>query len=140
MSKIKNKAFSLLARRDYFSKELEKKLFEKGFEKSEICSLIKDLKEQGWLNDRDLAKRVVSKLREKGYGARVISQKLRFRAGEIFVSIDDGDISSLIFKKYLKRLPQDKNKVIAALIRRGFSYDLIDKALRTITEEMELKQ
>lgn len=137
MSSIKNKAFSLLAKRAYFSKELAAKLREKEFPEGEITSLIEELKQQGWLNDQELAERFVSRQREKGYGARVIAQKLRMKAGEIPIEIDDGEILPLIEKKYLKKLPHDRNKVIASLMRRGFSYDLIDKAIRTITEEME---
>jgi len=129
MQSIKAKAYSLLAKRSYFAKELKQKLLEKGYKPADIDSLISELIKQGWLNDEELASRFVKREGEKGYGARVILQKLRAKAGELSVDIAGGDIHSLIEKKYIHKLPQEREKVIAALLRRGFSYDLILQAL-----------
>ncbi|NGX47951.1 MAG: hypothetical protein K1000chlam3_01377, partial [Chlamydiae bacterium] len=38
-----------------------------------------------------------------------------------------------IEKKYRRDLPEKREKVIAALLRRGFSYDLIKTLLEDIT-------
>lgn len=134
MSTIKAKAFSLLAKRSYFSKQLSEKLKEKGYPEKEIAPLIDELKEQKWLDDHDLAERFIQREREKGYGARVIAQKLRQKAGPLPIEIADGEIAQLIERKYKKKLPIDRQKVIAALLRRGFSYELIQRALRDIEE------
>ena len=87
MQSIKSKVFSLLAKRSYFSKELEKKLIERGYSKEEIKETIEYLKREGWLNDIELGKRFVDLHIKKGYGAPIIAHKLRNRAGEISISI-----------------------------------------------------
>ncbi|NGX58948.1 MAG: Regulatory protein RecX [Chlamydiae bacterium] len=65
MQSIKAKAFSLLAKKAYFSKELDRKLREKDYPINEILPLLKELKEQGWLNDEDLTARYVERLKAK---------------------------------------------------------------------------
>ncbi len=137
MQSIKAKAFSLLAKKSYFTKELRQKLLEKGYSASEIAGLTSELTDQGWLNDQELAARFVKVQQEKGYGARVILHKLRQKAGDLSIAISDGEIESLIERKYKRKLPEQREKVIAALLRRGFSYDLINKALTTISEREE---
>lgn len=136
MDTIKHKAFSLLAKKSYFSKELEKKLLEKGFSIEEIQKLIIDLKSQGWLNDEELAERFVERQKSRGYGAKVIAHKLREKAGFSCEIAESKETAlNLIKKKYLKDLPHKKNKVIAALLRRGYSYDLIKTVLGDISSE-----
>ncbi len=139
MQSIKAKAFSLLARRAYFSKQLEAKLKEKGYLDDEIQALFRELEESGWLNDLELASRFVERQKEKGYGPRVISMKLREKAGAIDIPIEESEEAVIAFvkKRYLRDLPEKRQKVIGALLRRGISYDLINKVLAYITQEKE---
>jgi len=136
MQSIQSKASFLLAKRSYFSKELAKKLEDKGYPKKEIESLISELTKRGWLNDQELAKRFIQRQKEKGYGGKVIAWKLKEKGGEMGAFIEDSeeDIKSFLQKRYRKDLPEKKQKVIAALMRRGFSYDLINKTLHSICE------
>lgn len=138
MRSIKSQAFSLLARRAYFSKELEEKLRDRGHAAGEIAALIDELTKEGWLDDRELARRFAQRQREKGYGRLLIIQKLRRRAGPLEFEVEDGEadeLESLIRRKYAERLPDERHKVVAALLRRGFPYDQIDAALRRLEEE-----
>lgn len=134
MQSVKSKAFSLLARKAYFSKELSKKLREKGYEEKEIAPLISELKKRGWLNDKELASRYVEGQRRKGYGAKVIAYKLREKAGEIDIPMEESEeaLQAFIERRYQKDLPEKREKVIGALLRRGFPYLLIDKVLRNL--------
>lgn len=131
MVSIRSKAFSLLSRRAYFSKQLTRKLKEKGYPEEEIKDLIADFTKRGWLNDDELAKRFVERQTEKGYGPRVILMKLREKAGEIALEVDpsEGALRTLIKKKYARDLPEKRNKVIAALMRRGHPYDVITRLI-----------
>ncbi len=131
MESIKAKAFALLARKAYFSKQLRLKLAEKGYPKEEIEALIAEFIRRGWLNDQELANRYVEQQRQKGYGARRIALQLREKAGQVEVALEESEevLAALIQKKYLGKLQENRNKVIQALLRRGFSYDLICKAL-----------
>lgn len=136
MQSIKAKAFALLARKGYFSKELRKKLLEKGYPEEEISALIQELTQRGWLNDQERASRFVEVQRQKGYGAKMIALKLREKAGPIEVELDESEdaLIALIQKRYLSKLAEKREKVIQALLRRGYSYDLICKALQSLKD------
>lgn len=131
------KAYSLLARRSYFSKQLILKLREKEYPDEEINPLIEKLTERGWLNDQELAERYVQKKIEQGYGSSVIAFRLREKAGNVQVDVEPSEEALFAFvkKRYKKDLPGKKNKVIRALLLRGHSYDLINKVLHSIREE-----
>lgn len=132
MESIKSKAFALLARKAYFSKQLRKKLSEKGYPEEEIEPLMKELTQRGWLNDQELGARYVEQQRQKGYGAKMIALKLREKAGYLDIAIGDEEetLKALIKKKYLSKLAEKREKVIQALLRRGYSYELISKVLK----------
>jgi SOS response regulatory protein OraA/RecX len=138
MQSIKAKAFSLLAKKSYFSKELKKKLLEKKYPEGEIDALLEALRAQGWINDRELAERFAQRQRDKGYGRRVIAQKLKEKAGELELDLPDPsreELTELIERRYGKKLPQERERVIRSLLRRGFSYDLILNAIKNYTED-----
>ncbi len=139
MQPIKAKAYFLLARRPYFSRELSAKLLEKGYPKGEIDPLIKELTSRGYLNDAELAARFIESQKRRGYGPMVISHKLRQKAGEMDLSCEEDEdlLRSYIEKKHLKNLPEKKDKVIQSLMRKGHSYGLINKILATITRDDE---
>ena len=132
---IKAKAFYLLAKKSYFSKELERKLQGIGYPAKEITLLLKELQHEGWLNDAELASRFVERQKAKGYGPRMIALKLREKAGPMDIPIEESKDAARAFieKKYRRDLPEKREKVIAALLRRGFSYDLIKTLLEDIT-------
>lgn len=139
MQTVKAVAYSLLSRRSYFSKQLKTKLLQKGFREEEIDPVLLELEAQGYLNDREQGERLIRRERGRGYGPLIIAQKLRERGGTVSlpIQVSKEDLIPLIKKKYAKRLPQEKNKVIAALLRRGYSFDLINMALRDIGREYE---
>lgn len=134
--KLKEKAFSLLARKNYFTRELKTKLLEKGYPENEIKDLLEELKKGGLLNDQELAERFINTQKEKGYGARWIERKLIEKAGRLSLSISESEeaVRKLVKKRYLKKLPEKRPQVISALLRRGISYELILKVLNTIRE------
>lgn len=131
MQPIKKKAYTLLARRDHFTKELRRKLKEKGFLSNEIEPLLDELTARGFLDDASLARRFAARQKEKGYGPRVIAAKLKEKAGEMDVELEEDVevVCNLIERRYAGKEPK---KVIAALLRRGFSYGLIQNALSRI--------
>lgn len=125
-------AYRFLGRRALFSKELIAKLKQKGYEEDEIMPLIAQFTERGWLNDQELAKRYVEQQVQKGVGAQWIRLKLKEKAGKVACPIEDSEEALLQFvkKKYLNDLQTNPAKVIRALLRRGFSYALIQQALK----------
>jgi len=132
---IRVKAYALLAKKAYFTRQLTKKLKEKGYPDQEITTLIKELVERGWVNDAELGSRYIEQQKAKGYGARVIAFKLREKAGPLDLPIEESTdaAKALIERKYLKDLPEKKDKVIRSLLRRGYPYDLIKRLLDDIS-------
>ena len=144
-----NKGLDLLSRRPYGTKELIKKLCEKGHEKEASEKACERLSELGILNDEEYA-RILSNdlMNRKSYSIKRVRQELAYRgiAREIIentVDSLDNDAENRIIlvikKKYLNKLSDEKGRrrAIDGLMRLGFSYSDIKSALREVTELTE---
>ena len=141
-----NKGLDFLSRRPYGTKELIKKLCEKGHEKEASQKACERLIELGLLNDEEYARILANDLLErKSYSIKRIKQELAFRGidreiVENTVDTLDNDpqksIIMLVKKKYINKLNDEKGKkrTVDALLRLGYSYSDIKNALNTISE------
>lgn len=141
-----NKGLDLLSRRPYGTKELIKKLCEKGHEKEYARMACERLTELGLLNDEEYARILANDLSErKSYSTKRIKQDLLFRGidreiVENTVEALDNDpqksIILLVRKKYMSKINDEKGRkrTIDALLRLGYSYSDIRTALNTISE------
>lgn len=141
-----NKGLDLLSRRPHGTKELIKKLCEKGHEKESAEKACDRLLELGLLNDEEFARILANELYErKGYGVKRIKQELAFRG--IDREIAENAIESLDFdtqtriilvieKKYKGKINDEKGRkrAIDGLLRLGYSYSDIKSALNSIEE------
>lgn len=138
--RAKERALYLIDRREYGFKELYKKLLPNYDEK--ICLRVcKKLAELGIINDRRYAARLAEYYTQtKKFGKYRAKQEIILRgispeaAEEELEKFSDGEtdiIKDIISHKYEEKLadPAGVKKVIAALMRRGFSYSEIKKAL-----------
>ncbi len=144
-----NKGLDFLSRRPYGTKELIKKLCEKGHEKDASEKACERLSELGLLNDEEYARMVSNDLMErKNYSIKRVKQELVFRgiSREIIENtIDtlDNDAENRIIlvikKKYLNKLNDEKGRkrAIDGLMRLGFSYSEIKSALQKVSEYTE---
>ena len=144
-----NKGLDLLSRRPHGTKELIKKLCEKGHEKEFAEKACDRLLELGLLNDEEFARILANELYErKGYGVKRIKQELIFRgvdreiAGNAIDSIDidtQNRIILVIEKKYKSKINDEKGRkrAIDGLLRLGYSYSDIKTALNSIEEFCE---
>lgn len=144
-----NKGLDYLSRRPYGTKELIRKLCEKGHEKEAAEKACDRLLELGLLNDEEYA-RILSDdlINRKNYGVKRVKQELAYRGipREIIENtIDtlDNDAENRIIlvvkKKYLNKLNDEKGRkrAIDGLMRLGFSYSDIKSALRKVSEFTE---
>lgn len=144
-----NKGLDYLSRRPYGTKELIKKLCEKGHEKEMAEKACERLLELGLLNDEEYA-RILSNdlMNRKNYGIKHVKQELAYRgiSREIIeITLDslDNDAENRIIlvvkKKYLNKLNDEKGRkrTIDGLMRLGFSYSDIKSALRKFSEFTE---
>ena len=134
--RIKLSAYNMLAKRDYFKKELKNKLIEKiGFE-----DVVEDFEEKGYLDDYEKAKSYASQ--HSNYGAKKLSLIFyqmgvdREIVSEILEDEKDNQIEKI--KQLWIRLgnKEDKKKV-ESILRKGFLYGDIKKAISSLEEEEE---
>lgn len=130
MNTIKEKALACLARKAYFKEELRQKLDGYGFKKEEIGETLLNLERSGWLQDEDLGRRFIEKQMRKGYGPKIIWHKLKEKAGEeiasrLMIGESQEALKKLIGKYRQKKNFQNKQKIISALLRRGYHLETI---------------
>lgn len=145
LSSAKNKAMSILNRTAISEKKLREKLSD--YDDSVIDEVVNKLKEYGFLNDKDLAKRITNdNLHLSKFGRNKIKQNL-YRKGiskeDIENTINEID-SDEEFENALylgrKRLEKLKNedkrvkyqKLTQHLSYKGFNYDVIKRVIDEI--------
>ena len=141
-----NKSLDFLSRRPYGTKELIKKLCEKGHEKEFAEKACERLTELRLLNDEEYARILANDLLErKNYSIKRIKQELAFRGIdrdiiENTIDLLDNDpvsrIIILIKKKYINKIGDEKGRkrTVDALLRLGYSYSDIKTALNSISD------
>lgn len=144
--KAVDKCYDLLSRRDHSVKELKTKLLRTVDEES-ANRAIEKMTDYGYLDDEKYAKNLVKYLSEtKRMSRNHIKQEMYKRgvpndiAAYTLEETEIDNVSAvvdLIFTKYRNKLDaQDGNKkVIAALMRKGFSYSDIREAFERIENE-----
>lgn len=140
------KCYDLLSRRDHSAKELKTKLLRTTDEKNADMAISKML-DLGYLNDEKYAKNLLIHLRDvKKMSSAFIRQEMYKRGissdivNDIMLDIEIDNVQSiidLILTKYKTKLSKDygSEKVIAALMRKGFSYSDIKEAFNRIDDE-----
>ena len=144
-----NKGLDYLSRRPYGTKELIRKLCEKGHEKEAAEKACERLLELCLLTDEEYA-RILSDdlINRKNYGIKRVKQELAYRGIDreiIENTVDtlDNDVENRIIlvvkKKYLNKLNDEKGRkrAIDGLMRLGFSYSDIKSALGKVSEFTE---
>ena len=148
--KARERALYLLDIRDYSYIELFRKL-EKNYSEDTCYRVADKMVELGAINDRRYAAGLARHYVEvKGFGKSRAFRELRNRGltsevvkAALQVYDEDEDVTwydrlrALVEKKYIRYLDDEKGviKVKNALVRYGYSYDLIRDVLRDIAEE-----
>lgn len=142
------KAVSLLAIRARTEKELRNALCQCAYPTETIERVMARMREAGYLNDADFAEHWAASRTGKGMGTRRIGMELR-RKGvssetieQTLGALDEDELfeGALHMARKAARgrnlaLPAERQKVSAALIRRGYGYDLVRKSLAQLLEE-----
>jgi regulatory protein len=135
---IRKECLRLLTRRDHSRKEIQDKLAFKGYNRSEVSSVVDELSQQSWQDDKRYAESYARVRSQKGFGPVRIAYELRQQGIEA-ETIEDivrsmesvwQDILMQVFiKKYAKLETVDSNersKRIRFLLQRGFSSAMIN--------------
>lgn len=143
--RAKSRAVWYLDRKDRTVKDLYNKLCLAGFDKKAVAKVIARLQEVGLIDDRRFAENYASRLMEGNVSKREALQKMLQKgvpydmAKDVLAECDSDEgaqIEALINKKYRTKLMVEggKEKVYAALIRKGFSYEAVKNALKNYIE------
>lgn len=144
-----NKAVELISRREHSRKEVVTKLTQRNY--ADVAEDVADeLESRGYLDDVRFAQMYAKELKDrKGYGKRRIVQELYLKGIDRDIIQDvteetDEDptenIKEIIRRKYIKCLDNEKgiNRTINGLVRYGYSYSDIKKALKEIDNDEDL--
>lgn len=143
-----DKAVALLAMRGRTRKEIRDALVKNAYPEHTVERVLTRLDEAGYVDDADFAGHWASSRTSKGIGARRIRMELRQKGVE--ASVIEETLSAMNTDEQLSgackiarraangkdlSLRTDRQKVMAALMRRGFDYDTARQALAVLDEE-----
>ena len=136
------KAVALLAMRPRTQQEIADALRKNAYPARTIARVMARLDEAGYINDTNFAEQWAASRTGKGMGARRIRMELRRKGvdgdaiDEALSSIDEDEMLSGALKAARKAAsgkdisdPKDRQKVLAALARRGYGYSEAKQAL-----------
>lgn len=139
--RAKNRAVWLLSGQDYSEKSLYNKLL-KSFTEKASAFAVAQMKNKGYVDDRRYAKALVEKYKNQNMSLRQIKEKLMLKGvpgdvsaeilGESELPPSEVDRAvALIKSKYKNKISSEdeRKKTFQALMRRGFLYSDIKKAM-----------
>ena len=147
--RARKRAMYLLGSRPYSTAALREKLLN-NYSEETADRVIEDMTRYGFLDDGDYARRLASSmLKGKKYGLRRAKAEMR-RKGVPDELIEQAlseyssedlteSLTGLVRKKYADRITErdERQKVIAALARRGYGFTEIKSAITAVLEEIE---
>ena len=145
-------ALRRLNRREYSSGEVAKILKEKNFGSEVISTVIDELIEKNYLNDERYSKILIREQILRGKGPRWIQMKLTEKGIKLDPSTleaflqETANLSeiemtqTLLLRRYpdAAKDPNVRRKAIQALLRRGFTYSTVLRALSVLKNSMEI--
>ena len=147
-TRAKSRALWYLDRNDYTEKAVYTKLLQAKFPKKASAAAVGRLVEIGIIDDRRFAERFFEKCAERNLSKRETFHKMMEKgvpydlAKEILEngeSDEEEQIRNLLNGKYASKLMAEngKQKVFAALARKGFSFSSIRSVMNEVLEDLE---
>ena len=141
---LRSRALGLLARREHSRAELQRKLSPHTEDAQELIDLLDDFTRRGWLSDARFAEALVHDKQAK-FGTSRLAYELRERGvedsviREQMVTLKDSELDRArqVWQSKFGVLPEDakaRAKQMRFLQSRGFSFDVIGKVLRGISD------
>ena len=142
------KAVALLASRSRTEKEIVDALNKNAYPETAVARVMQRLCEAGYINDKDFAQQWADSRTSKGMGAQRIRTELRRKGvgsdeiDEVIENLDEDDVMAGAFNAAKKAargkdlsFPGDRQKVMAALVRRGYGYATAREAISRLKDE-----
>lgn len=139
---VLQKSVDLLSRREHSTQELRLKLKKRDYDQTVIEQVISQLRHKGYLDDaRFAAMWIRSRLRKKpespfALKAGLMNKGVDADTAETAIREAEVDWQEVLYEAVQKKLVKttDSKKVLAYLVRRGFSYPEVVKALKKVEE------
>lgn len=143
--RAKKRAMNLLKERSYTKKQLTDKLREGGYGETHIQEAISYVESYGYVDDRQYAmdfityradklskKQIEQKLLQKGIDHKIIAEAFESFFEEGNEIEEDRQIEVFLHKKQYHLLEDEKQKqkIIGALLRKGFELESIKRVIR----------
>jgi len=141
------KAVAQLASRARTEKEILDSLRKNAYPELTIAKVMARLHEAGYINDADFAAQWTAERTAKGLGVHRISMELRRKGvdqmeiDQAVSAIDDEEMMNGALKAAQKAArgkdlhsPADRQKILAALARRGYDFSIARQALQLMIE------
>lgn len=149
--RVKGYVLWRLSKQSFHSEQLKKQLRDKSVPESTVDQVIEEFKRLNLLDD-EAWMHSFARVQKKRYGLRLVRQKLQAKgfSRETIQKLTDhweeegeeeGVIDQLLKTRYRKKNLSDvkeRQKVIASLIRKGFSYSQIEAALEGREGEIDI--
>lgn len=148
-SKIRNKVFKYLARREHSRYELYKKLNRKAYDRENINKVLDELEGKDYINDERFARSwIKSRLRLKPRGPRLIKKELAQKGipavtqdrliQELISDNKELEMAKDLSKKWLNKKSNQENldrKLYRYLSNKGFSNNISIRILDDLREK-----
>ena len=145
----KEYALRRLGKRECSSQDLRRKIIDKGISAETSALIVEELARKSLVSDERFARMLIRQQATKSKGARFISQKLKEQgidlsnqviseiASEVTACSEVETARNFVERKYpgFKEDKKTAARASQALQRRGFSFDVIAKALRDSAPE-----
>lgn len=142
------KAVALLAMRPRTQQEIVKALSSNAYPEKAIARVMARLDEAGYINDTDFAEQWAASRSAKSMGTRRIQMELRQKGVDSDIishtlsALDNDDVFAGALKAARKSAAgkdlsniKDRQKIMAALARRGYDYATAKQAVATLLQE-----
>jgi regulatory protein len=136
-------AWAALNRREHTVAELRRVLERKRVEPADLTAVVDELCQDGWLDDADYARRFAEDRRHlDGWGSERIERRLRalgVAAEHVEAAVavrgpaEEQKAALELLRRRFPQPPQDareRNRALAALVRKGFELELAHDVLR----------
>lgn len=144
------KAVSLLAARARTEKEIVDSLKKNAYPEETIAKVMARLQASGYINDADFAAQWMTARTSKGLGVRRIRMELRQKGVEqseidqAISAVDENELLNSAINAAQKAArgknlssPTDKQKTLAALVRRGYDFSIARQAIQTLIDSSQ---
>jgi SOS response regulatory protein OraA/RecX len=133
--RVKSMAYYKLSKKRYFAEELRKDLLELGFLEGKVDAVLQELTSFGYLNDEEGLESFIQRGIRTGKGPQWIKYKLLEKGMNLPQNFEEyypKEVREANILAFVNKNKKEKRKVIASLVRKGFSLNEVISAYNNV--------